>query len=96
MAKNYYKAPKHSTGHVVTTKTHFGSTADMVVDHSILQLDGKPIQLSETSVLCKDDLGYYITSKTMINSGLADPNRYANTDSRVAASELQKEESSSS
>lgn len=96
MAKNYYKAPKHSTGHVVTTKTHFGSTGDMVVDHSILQLDGKPIELSETSVLCKDDLGYYITNKAMIDSNLADPNRYANTKSRIAASETKKEETSTS
>jgi hypothetical protein len=96
MAKNYYKAPKHSTGHAVTTKTHFGSTGDMVVDHSTLEFDGKPIALSETSVLCKDDLGYYITNKTMVNSGLADPNRYANAKSRVEASEPKKEESSSS
>lgn len=86
MAK-HYKAPKHSTGHAVTTKTHFGSTGDMVVDHSILQFDGKPIELSETSVLCKDDLGYYITNKSTINNGLADPNRYANDKNRVVATE---------
>lgn len=96
MAKNYYKAPKHFTGHVVTTKTHFGSTLDMIVDHSTLQLDGKPIELAETSVLCKDDMGYYITNKAMINSGLADPNRYANNNSRVAASGQKPEESSGS
>jgi hypothetical protein len=32
----------------------------------------------------------------MVNSGLADPNRYANAKSRVEASEPKKEEGSSS
>jgi len=91
MAKNYYKAPKHSTGHAVTTKTHFGSTADMVVDHNALSLE-----IPDSSVVCKDDLGYYITNKAMIDSGLADPNRYANAKSRITVSETTKQENSSS
>lgn len=90
MAKNYYKAPKHVTGRVITTKTHFGSTGDMVVDHSTLQNDGHDINVPDTSVVCKDDDGYYITNKSMIDSGLADPNRYANVKSRIMA-ELKKD-----
>lgn len=93
MAKNYYKAPKHTTGHAVTTKTHFGSTSDMVVDHTTLLTDGKIVEITDTSVVCKDDIGFYITNKSMIDSGLADPNRYANTKSRLIA-ELKKESSS--
>ena len=34
MAKKHYKAPLHQTGTTITTKTHFGSTSDMVIDHS--------------------------------------------------------------
>ena len=92
MAKKFYKAPKHSTGHAVTTKTHFGSTADMVVDHS----NFKNITLNEGQVLCKDDIGYYVTLLNRINNGLADPNRYANTSQRLEIEEEKKEEVSSS
>jgi hypothetical protein len=91
MAKKLYKAPKHFTGHVVTTKTHFGSTADMVVDHS----NFKNITLNENQVLCKDDIGYYITFLNRINDGLADPNRYANISQRVEIEEKKEEVSSS-
>lgn len=83
MAKNYYKAPKHITGRIVSTKTHFGSTSDMVVDLSQVSVSGDPITLQDNEVLCKDDSGYYITYKNMIDSGLADPNRYANDFRRV-------------
>ena len=95
MAKKLYKAPKHSTGHAVTTKTHFGTTSDMVVDHSLLLVDGKPIEISNDNVLCKDDIGYYLTLKKMVDSGLADPNRHSNFKSRVTVSEPEKETSSS-
>lgn len=88
MAKKFYKAPKHTTGHSVTTKTHFGSTSDMIVELAGITLDNN-------EVICKDDIGYYITSKDRINSGLADPNRYANTSKRLHISEEKKEESSS-
>lgn len=94
MAKKLYKAPKHSTGHVVTTKTHFGTTSDMVVDHSSLLIDNKPIEFSDKSVLCKDDAGYYITEKNMVDSGLADPNRHSNVKNRVNA--IEKQETASS
>lgn len=83
MAKKYYKAPVHQTGRPITTKTHFGSTRDMVIDHSGYILDGKPIQLAENEVVCKDDGGFYITLSSRIDSGLADPNRYDNAKNRI-------------
>jgi hypothetical protein len=90
MAKKLYKAPKHSTGHAVTTKTHFGTTSDMVVNHG----DFKNITLDEGQVLCLDDIGYYVTLLSRVDDGLADPNRYANTSQRVETEK--KEEVSSS
>lgn len=87
MAKKYYKAPVHQTGHSITTKTHFGSTSDMVVDHNQYILDNNPITLQDNQIMCKDDRGFYITLKSRINSGLADPNRYDNYNSRVCVSE---------
>lgn len=86
MAKKYYKAPVHQTGTSITTKTHFGSTNDMVVDHK-----NYSISLNDNQVLCKDDRGFYITLKNRIDSGLADPNRYSNIDSRISIAEKSKE-----
>lgn len=84
MAKKYYKAPIHQTGTSVTTKTHFGSTSDMVIDHTKYKyLDNNPIVLNDSDVICKDDLGFYVTSKNRINTGIADPNRYANSKARL-------------
>ena len=60
MAKYIYKAPKHITGSSVTTKTHFGSTADMVVDHTSMTFDNNPTIL-DNQVVCKDDNGFSIT-----------------------------------
>lgn len=88
MAKNYYKAPKHTTGRIISTKTHFGTTSDMVVDMTQVVASGEPINIHENEVLCKDDDGLYITSKYMVDSGLADPNRYANDRSRVGSAAL--------
>jgi regulator of RNase E activity RraA len=69
MAKFRYKTPQHSTGTVVTTKTHFGSHANMVIAIS-------GVMIGENEVICKDDNGYYVTEKTKLDNGLADPNRY--------------------
>jgi|TARA_R100001163_G_C4936672_1_gene110258 hypothetical protein len=33
-------------------------------------------ELSNGKVVCEDDSGKYITTKSMLDSGLADPNRY--------------------
>lgn len=85
MAKYIYKAPKHITGSTVTTKTHFGTTADMVVDHSNIAFENNPT-IEDNQVVCKDDNGYYITFKNRVDSGLADPNRYNNTKSRLIVS----------
>lgn len=87
MAKKYYKAPVHQTGTAVTTKTHFGSTSDMVIDHTKYKYakDNSDVILDESAgtVICKDDRGFYITHKNRINSGLADPNRYAHEKMRI-------------
>tara|TARA_R100001594_G_scaffold120574_1_gene156185 strand:- start:363 stop:500 length:138 start_codon:yes stop_codon:yes gene_type:complete len=33
-------------------------------------------ELDDGLVVCEDDKGRYVTNKRMIDSGLADPNRY--------------------
>jgi hypothetical protein len=86
MAKKYYKAPVHQVGTVITTKTAFGSHADMVVDMS----NYKSVQLGENEVVCKDDKGFYVTSKNRIDSGIADPNRYSNTKARILLEQAQE------
>lgn len=85
MAKKFYKPPIHQAGITVTTKTHFGTTKDMVVDHATHKTVGtnSPICLKDNEVLCKDDRGFYITLKNRIDSGLADPNRYADHSCRL-------------
>lgn len=91
MAKYIYKAPKHITGSAVTTKTHFGSTSDMVIDHTSMAFENNPTIL-DNQVVCKDDNGFYITFKHMIDSGLADPNRYANPKNRIYVIQETKQE----
>jgi hypothetical protein len=85
----YRATPKgYETGSVITTKSPYGSHADMVVENHDVQNDlgdlGKfPINdiadrlTGEHEVICKDDRGYYITSKDRLDNGLADPNRYS-------------------
>lgn len=66
MAKNRnYK--KHETGKTITTKSRYGSHAEMVIE-----------ELEDGRVLCEDDAGTYTTLKKRLDSGLADPNRYSN------------------
>jgi hypothetical protein len=98
MAKKYYKAPLHQTGTIVTTKTHFGSTSDMVVDHTKYKYieNNGPITLIDEAVVCKDDRGFYMTFKNRIDSGLADPNRYANQPMRINIVEVETEKNASS
>lgn len=85
MARKIYKPRLHESGSIVTTKTFFGSTSDMIVDISQLNLIDRIIQ--ENEVVCKDDKGFYITLRSRIDSGMADPNRYANENSRIDLSE---------
>lgn len=86
MAKKHYKAPLHQTGTTITTRTAFGSDSDMIVDLSSY----KPISIGNDQVVCRDDRGFYITQKNRIDTGLADPNRYANTKSRIVLEELKE------
>ena len=55
---------RHVTGNTITTKSWFGSHAEMVVED---RQDG--------TVVCEDDRGKYVTYKNRLDSGLADPCR---------------------
>lgn len=99
MAKKYYKAPLHQTGTHITTKTHFGTTSDMVVDHTkyVYSENNAPITLNEAmgAIVCKDDRGFYLTFKNRVDSGLADPNRYDCPQMRIDIKEAAEENVSS-
>lgn len=58
---------KHVTGTSITTKSWFGSHAEMVVE-----------EINEKEVMCEDQNGRYKTLKNRLDNGLADPNRYGN------------------
>lgn len=93
MAKKIFKPRSHETGTVVTTKTAYGSTSDMIVDHNLYTLiDGESITIQSNEVVCKDDKGFYITLKNRIDTKIADPNRYANQKNRIS---LREKENSS-
>ena len=80
MVKYRAKPIGHATGQVVTTKSPYGSHADMVVELEELQL-GDLVELRDMEdyeTVCKDDKGCYITHKARLDNGLADPNRYSN------------------
>lgn len=77
MSKKHYKAPKHSSGRKITTPSWFGSHGNMIVDTP------SGVQILDSEVVCKDDEGLYITNKSMIDSGLADVNRYSNESKRI-------------
>ena len=55
---------RHVTGNSITTKSWFGSHSEMVV-----------VELPNGKVVCEDNSGKYITTKSMLDSGLADPCR---------------------
>lgn len=86
MAKRFLKPRLHETGTVITTKTAFGSTSDMIVDINDYISD-PAIVLEDNQVICKDDRGFYITSKNRIDNRTADPNRYANEKARITLTE---------
>lgn len=86
MVKYRAKPKGHETGQVITTKSPYGSHEDMVVELEELQEseffeteEGRMLLLVGTALLtvCKDDRGYYVTFKSRLDNGLADPNRYA-------------------
>lgn len=76
----HFKVPKHITGRIITTKSAYGSHSNMIVSCEDPMLQS--LNLKENEVVCKDDEGPYITDKTYIDSGLADPNRYGRPESR--------------
>jgi hypothetical protein len=57
---------RRETGNSVTTKSWFGSHAEMVIE-----------ELDDEKVICEDDRGRYITFKSRLDNGLADPRRNA-------------------
>ena len=61
------RGSRHVTGASVTTKSWFGSHADMVVE-----------EINEKEVMCEDQNGRYKTLRDRLDNGLADPNRYSN------------------
>jgi hypothetical protein len=78
----YRAAPKgYDAGKIITTKSPYGSHEDMVIDPAVFgrQLNGLPsvFGMDENQVFCQDDKGYYLTEKSRLDNGLADPNRYS-------------------
>lgn len=86
MAKKVYKPRLHDTGTIITTKTAFGSTYDMLVDMNNYTIEDNRT-LNDDEVVCKDDRGFYITFKNRIDNRTADPNRYANDKNRITLTE---------
>lgn len=85
MARKLFKPRQHESGSIVTTKTHYGSDSNMIVDLS----QYKSISINADEVVCKDDRGFYITKKNRINSGLADPSRHSDEKARITLEELE-------
>ena len=78
MAKGYRQTKKqYETGKSITTKSWFGSHAEMVVDPSVFASGGAAVNLKDNEVFCQDDKGYYITEQRRLDNGMADPNRYS-------------------
>jgi len=51
----------------------------MVVELEELQLDDlvELRDMEDYEVVCRDDKGYYITKRSRLDDGFADPNRYS-------------------
>jgi hypothetical protein len=74
MARNFIKPRKHETGRVISTKTPYGVTSDMIVkDDEVLN----KLQVESGKILVKDDMGYFYADEKAIDSGLAYPVRYS-------------------
>lgn len=84
MAK-VFKTPKHTTGRIISTKTPYGSTSDMIVtDQEIL----KKIRVADNCILLQDDDGFYITNRSRVDSGLSDPLRYCESFRKVMSENI--------
>lgn len=68
----------------ITTPSFYGSHASMVVDPADFD-----VVLKDGEVICKDDKHYYITLKSRLDDGTADPNRYA---SNIKITKIEKKE----
>lgn len=74
MSKNRLKVRKHESGRIITTKTPYGITSDMVVsDENFLS----QVSIPEGSVVVKDDDGYFIVPKNRVDDNMACPLRYS-------------------
>jgi hypothetical protein len=58
----------------IETPSAFGSHSSMLVDIDEI---AKNHNVPPDKVICQDERGYYVTYKNRIDSGLADPCRYA-------------------
>jgi len=70
------RSGRYETGKRITTPSWFGSHASMVVDCDDPEVEDFNLALSENQVLCKDDVGFYVTLKSRLDTGNADPARY--------------------
>jgi hypothetical protein len=59
---------------IITTPSAYGSHSSMVVD---IDKEAKNHNVPKDKIICQDEKGYYITYKSRIDNGLADPCRYA-------------------
>ena len=75
MVKYRASSKGYDAGRIITTKSPYGSHEEMVVDSFDLEDDFT--SLKDGEVVCKDDIGYYVTDINRLDSGLADPNRYS-------------------
>ena len=62
---------RREMGRVATTPSPYGSHRCMMVSPEEYNVD-----LQGDEVLCRDDIGLYVTTLNRIDSGLADPHRY--------------------
>lgn len=61
---------QHDVGLVITTKSPYGTHKEMLTDdHTFVLQDGE--------VCAKDDKGLYITKKSHVDNGMADPYRFS-------------------
>ena len=63
---------RYETGKAITTQSVYGSHTSMVVSP-----EEHNVELQDNEVVCQDDIGLYVTTEDRIDSGLADPRRYA-------------------
>jgi len=58
----------------ITTPSPYGSHSSMIVD---IDSEARGHNVPRDKTICKDEKGYYVTYKSRIDNGLADPCRYA-------------------